>query len=130
MLLKASLRFSAALAIIAIGLLVAVLYLPATNHLGKQVIRLLGGDHIVHVLVGGLLPLSLGFLARLYLASKRLQWAYWLACLLVFASDELLQGLSPLRESDPADFMMSTLGWLIGCSMWWLLWLLFNRRWR
>ncbi len=130
MLLKASLRFSAALAIIAISLLVAVLYLPATNHLGTQVIRLLGGDHIVHVLVGGLLPLALAFLSRLYLASKRLQWAYWLACLTVFAADELMQGLSPLRESDPADFMMSTLGWLIGCSVWWLFWLLLQRRWR
>lgn len=126
--LKASLRFSAAFAIIAISLLVALLYLPATNHLGKQVIRLLGGDHIVHVLVAALLPLSLGFLARLYLASKRLQWAYWLACLTVFAGDELLQGLSPLRESDLSDFMMSTLGWLIGCCLWWLLWLLLSKR--
>jgi hypothetical protein len=48
--LKASLRFSAAFAIIAISLLVALLYLPATNQLGKQVIRLLvriptHGDH-------------------------------------------------------------------------------------
>lgn len=130
MLLKASLRFSAVIAIVAISLLVAILYLPSTNNLGKQVVRLLGGDNIVHVLVGGLLPLSLGYLARLYLASKRLQWAYWLACLLVFASDELLQGLSPLRESEPDDFMMSSLGWLIGCSLWWLLWSLLNRRWR
>lgn len=128
--LKASLRFSAALSLIAISLLVALLYLPATNHLGKQVIGLLGGDHIVHVLVGGLVPLALAFLARLYLASKRLQWAYWLACLTVFGADELLQGLSPLRESDPADFMMSTLGWLIGCSLWWLMWLLFRKRWQ
>lgn len=130
MLLKASLRFSAALAIIAISLLVALLYLPATNHLGKQAVRFLGGDHIVHVLVGGLLPLALAFLSCLYLASKRLQWAYWLACLTVFAADELIQGLSPLRESDPADFMMSSLGWLIGCSVWWLFWLLLQRRWR
>lgn len=127
--IQASLRFSAALALLAISLLVALLYLPATNHIGKQWIRVLGGDQVVHVLVGGMLPLCLAFLARLYLASKRLQWAYWLACLAVFGIDELVQGFSPLRESDPQDFLMSSLGWAIACSLWWLLWLLLRKRW-
>ena len=111
---KTSLRISAAVALAAIMGLVASLYLPATSDLGKQVVGFLGGDAIVHAIVCFVLPLCLAFLARLYWASKRLQWAYWLACLTVFAADELLQGLSPLRESDPTDFMMSTLGWLIG----------------
>lgn len=127
--LKASLRFSAFLALLLITSLVAALYIPATTMFGKQVIHLLGGDKIVHVLVGSLLPLSLAFLARLYLASKRLQWAYWLACLAVFGIDELVQGFSPLRESDPQDFLMSALGWAIACSLWWLLWLLLRKRW-
>ena len=128
--LKASLRVSAAIALCAIMGLVAVLYLPATNHLGKQVVEFLGGDAIVHAMVGCVLPLCLAFLARLYWASKRLQWAYWLACLVVFAIDELAQRLSPLRGSELGDFLMSALGWLVGCSLWWLLWLMFSRRWR
>jgi len=128
--LKTSLRVSAFIALLLIATLIAALYLPATSLFGKNVIALLGGDKIVHVLVGSLLPLSLAFLARLYLASKRLQWAYWLACLALFGIDELVQGLSPLRESDPQDFFMSLLGWSIACSCWWLLWLLLNKRWR
>lgn len=119
--LKTSLRVSALLSLIAIGVLVALLYLPSTHQLGNQLIRALGGDGVVHVLVGCLLPLSLAFLARLYLASKRLQWVYWCCCLLLFATDELAQSFSPLRKSDPQDFMMSALGWLIAVCCWWLL---------
>lgn len=126
--LKTSLRISAAVALAAIMGLVASLYLPATSDLGKQVVGFLGGDAIVHASVGCLLPLCLGFLARLHLASKRLQWAYWLSCLTVFALDELVQRFSPLRGSELADFLMSALGWVIGCSVWWLLWLLNNRQ--
>lgn len=127
--LKTSLRVSAFIALLLIATLIAALYLPATSLFGKKVIALLGGDKIVHVLVGSLLPLSLAFLARLYLASKRLQWAYWLSCLSLFGIDELVQGLSPLRESDPQDFLMSLLGWSIACSCWWLVWLLLKKRW-
>jgi hypothetical protein len=121
--LKASLRISAALAIaFAIGL-IALLYVPVWSEFGQLVVTVLGGDKVVHVVVGALLPLSLAFLARLYLASKRLQWAFWFACLLLFASDEFVQGFSAQRQSDFADLAMSGLGWLIGCSFWWLIWL-------
>lgn len=125
--LKAGLRISAALAIIFAVTLTALLYVPVWNDLGKVILRVLGGDKIVHVLVGALMPISLAFLARLYLASKRLQWAFWLSCLLVFVADEMLQGLSSYRESELADLTMSGLGWVIGCSVWWLIWLLRQR---
>lgn len=115
------LRIWAALSLLAICLLIAMLYIPATNKLGNRVLLMLGGDQTVHVLVGFVLPLALGFLARLYLASKRLQWAYWCSCLLLFGMDELAQSFSPLRKSDPQDFMMSALGWLIAVCCWWLL---------
>jgi hypothetical protein len=121
--LKASLRISAALAIAFAIALVALLYVPVWSEFGKLMVDALGGDKVVHGAVGALLPLSLAFLARLYLASKRLQWAFWCACLLVFAGDEFVQGFSAQRASDLSDFMMSGLGWLIGCSFWWLIWL-------
>ncbi len=122
--LKAGLRISALLALVFAFVLVAMLYVPVWNDLGKIVLRTLGGDKIVHVGVGAVVPLALAFLARLYLASKRLQWAFWLACLALFAGDDIVQGLSPLRESDIGDLAMSALGWVIGCSLWWLIWLL------
>lgn len=124
MILKWSLRLSAFVALSAIVLLIASLYLPQTSEFGKHVVNLLGGDKVIHVLVGALLPLLLAFLALLFRASKRLQWCYWLACLMLFGIDEILQSFSPLRSSDIGDLAMSALGWVIGCSLWWLIWLL------
>lgn len=127
MIVKWSLRFSAFIALLAIALLIAVLYLPETSKLGQTIVNGMGGDRTVHVLVGALIPISLAYLARLYLASKRLQWAFWFACLSLFVADEFVQGFSPVRSSDLSDLAMSALGWIIGCSCWWLLWLVTHK---
>ena len=50
------------------------------------------------------------------------QAIYWCGCLLLFALDELAQGLSPLRAPAAIDFALSALGWLISSSGW-TLWL-------
>lgn len=126
--LKSGLRISAALALLFAMCLTALLYLPMWNEVGKIVLRAMGGDKIVHVVFGALVPLCLAFLARLYQASKRLQWAFWVSCLLLFAGDETLQQFSPQRESDITDLAMSALGWSIGCSFWWLIWLVTQKK--
>ena len=125
--LKTGLRISALVALLLAMGLIALMYIPVWNEVGIALVRALGGDKIVHVLVGALIPISLAYLARLYLASKRLQWAFWFACLLLFAADEFVQGFSPVRSSDFSDLAMSALGWLIGCSCWWLLWLITHK---
>lgn len=124
---KFGLRTSALMAVLFAVALICAMYSPVWNEIGIALIRALGGDKTVHVLVGALLPISLAYLARLYQASKRLQSAFWLACLSLFAADEFVQSFSPLRSADLSDLAMSGLGWLIGCSCWWLLWLLFHK---
>lgn len=122
--LKVSLRISAALAIIfGIGL-AGLMYIPVWNEFGKVLIRTMGGDKVVHVLIGATMPLALAFLAKLYQASKRLQWAFWFACLFLFVGDEFVQSFSAERSADIQDLAMSSLGWVIGCSLWWLIWLI------
>ncbi|WP_348728333.1 hypothetical protein [Rheinheimera texasensis] len=125
--IKLGMRLSLLLALLAMLLLIVALYLPQTALQAKQIERTLGGDAVLHVTVGALLPLTLGILLRLYRWPWRRQAVFWCGCLLLFAVDELAQGLSPLRAPAAADFAFSALGWLIGCSSW-MLWLSFRRQ--
>lgn len=118
--LKLGLRLSMWCALLAMLGLILALYLPQTAQQAKQVERLLGGDTVLHVVIGALLPLALAVLARLYLLPWRWQMGYWAGCLCMFGLDELLQFWSPLRESSLSDMLMSTLGWVIGTSGWFL----------
>ena len=120
--LKLGMRLSMLLALLAMLLLIVALYLPQTAMQAKQLERALGGDAVLHVVVGALLPLTLGVLLRIYRLSWQRQAIYWCGCLLLFALDELAQGLSPLRAPAATDFALSALGWLISCSGW-TLWL-------
>jgi VanZ family protein len=120
--LKLGMRLSMLLALLAMLLLIVALYLPQTAMQAKQLERALGGDAVLHVLVGALLPLTLGVLLRIYRLSWQRQAIYWCGCLLLFALDELAQGLSPLRAPAAIDFALSALGWLISSSGW-TLWL-------
>lgn len=119
--LKLGFRLSVWCALLAMLGLILALYLPQTAQQAKQVERLLGGDAVLHVVVGALLPVALAVLARLYRLPSRWQAGYWAGCLLMFGFDELLQLLSPLRESSVGDMLMSALGWVIGMSGWFLL---------
>lgn len=125
--IKLGLRLSMLLALLAMLLLILALYLPHTAMQAKQLERALGGDAVLHVVVGALLPLTLGILLRIYRLPWRRQIIYWCGCLLLFALDELAQGLSPLRAPAATDFALSTLGWLISGSGW-ALWLIVRRR--
>jgi len=120
--LKLGMRLSMLLALLAMLLLIVALYLPQTAMQAKQLERALGGDAVLHVVVGALLPLTLGVLLRIYRLSWQRQAIYWCGCLLLFAVDELAQGLSPLRAPAAIDFALSALGWLISSSGW-TLWL-------
>ncbi|MFC0048770.1 hypothetical protein [Rheinheimera tilapiae] len=120
--LKLGMRLSMLLALLAMLLLIVALYLPQTAMQAKQLERALGGDAVLHVVVGALLPLTLGVLLRIYRLSWQRQAIYWCGCLLLFALDELAQGLSPLRAPAAIDFALSALGWLISSSGW-TLWL-------
>lgn len=120
--LKLGMRLSMLLALLAMLLLIVALYLPQTAMQAKQLERALGGDAVLHVVVGALLPLTLGVLLRIYRLSWHRQTIYWCGCLLLFALDELAQGLSPLRAPAAIDFALSALGWLISSSGW-TLWL-------
>lgn len=120
--LKLGMRLSMLLALLAMLLLIVALYLPQTAMQAKQLERALGGDAVLHVVVGALLPLTLGVLHRIYRLSWQRQAIYWCGCLLLFALDELAQGLSPLRAPAAIDFALSALGWLISSSGW-TLWL-------
>ncbi len=120
--LKLGMRLSMLLALLAMLLLIVALYLPQTAMQAKQLERALGGDAVLHVVVGALLPLTLGVLLRIYRLSWQRQAIYWCGCLLLFALDELAQGLSPLRAPAATDFALSALGWLISSSGW-TLWL-------
>ena len=120
--LKIGMRLSMLLALLAMLLLIVALYLPQTAMQAKQLERALGGDAVLHVVVGALLPLTLGVLLRIYRLSWQRQAIYWCGCLLLFALDELAQGLSPLRAPAATDFALSSLGWLISSSGW-TLWL-------
>lgn len=120
--LKLGMRLSMLLALLAMLLLIVALYLPQTAMQAKQLERALGGDAVLHVVVGALLPLTLGVLLRIYHLSWQRQAIYWCGCLLLFALDELAQGLSPLRAPAATDFALSALGWLISSSGW-TLWL-------
>lgn len=120
--LKLGMRLSMLLALLAMLLLIVALYLPQTAMQAKQLERALGGDAVLHVVVGALLPLTLGILLRLYRWPWRRQAFFWCGCLVLFALDELAQGLSPLRAPAAADFALSALGWLISSSGW-TLWL-------
>lgn len=120
--LKLGMRLSMLLALLAMLLLIVALYLPQTAMQAKQLERALGGDAVLHVVVGALLPLTLGVLLRIYRLSWQRQGIYWCGCLLLFALDELAQGLSPLRAPAATDFALSALGWLISSSGW-TLWL-------
>lgn len=119
--LKLGMRLSMLLALLAMLLLIVALYLPQTAMQAKQLERALGGDAVLHVVVGALLPLTLGVLLRIYRLSWQRQAIYWCGCLLLFALDELAQGLSPLRAPAAIDFALSALGWLISSSGWTLL---------
>lgn len=120
--LKLGMRLSMLLALLAMLLLIVALYLPQTAMQAKQLERVLGGDAVLHVVVGALLPLTLGVLLRIYRLSWQRQAIYWCGCLLLFALDELAQGLSPLRAPAATDFALSALGWMISSSGW-TLWL-------
>ena len=120
--IKRGMRLSMLLALLAMLLLVVALYMPQTAMQAKQLERALGGDAVLHVVVGALLPLTLGVLLRIYRLSWQRQAIYWCGCLLLFALDELAQGLSPLRAPAAIDFALSALGWLISSSGW-TLWL-------
>ena len=100
------------------------MYLKETNEFGRLAVAKLGGDYNVHILVGCLLPLSIALLFQLETKQELMQKVYWLFFPLIFIADEYLQSFSTVRSSNLYDLLMSALGWVIGCSLWWLIWLL------
>jgi VanZ family protein len=93
---------------------------PETHQAFKPILRALGGDHLLHVLVGAMLPLGLLLLTRLWRRSTRMQLGFFSLFPLAYASDELAQAMMPHRSSNWADLAFSlagyatvVVGWLI-----------------
>jgi VanZ family protein len=115
------------LEVIAVLVLLAVISLlllhanPDTFKLIKPWQRAIGGDHVLHVAVGALLPLTLGVLSRAYRRSVRFQCAFFGVFPICYGIDEFVQSFTPHRESNWGDYRMSLLGWLIALLIWLLL---------
>ncbi len=115
------------LEVIAVLVLLAVISLlllqanPDTVKLIKPWQRAIGGDHVLHVGVGSLLPLTLGVLSRAYQRSVRFQCAFFAVFPLCYGVDEFVQSFTPHRESNWGDYGMSLLGWSITVLFWLLL---------
>lgn len=119
------LRFFSLVVFFLIGALTCSMYLKSTNEFGRLVVECLGGDRNVHVLIGCLLPLSVALFVKLESAARIIQYTYWFVFLMLFGADEYLQKFSDLRSSNLEDLSMSCLGWLLGASLWWFLFLCF-----
>lgn len=115
------------LEVMAVLLLLAVISLlllhanPDTFKLLKPWQRAIGGDHVLHVGVGALLPLTLGVLSRAYQRSIRFQFAFFAVFPLCYGVDEFVQSFTPHRESNWGDYGMSLLGWGIALLFWLLI---------
>jgi hypothetical protein len=110
------------LTLVAIVVLVLLLYLPSTNYIGNIIVNWLGGDSVVHVVVGFIFPLILAFLFSLGQATNSVKIFYWLFFLCLFAIDEAFQSLSYVRKSELQDFLFS----FSGLSLAFCFWLLFQ----
>lgn len=95
------------------------MYLPASHYYASLFVIMLGGHQYAHFFIGAMVPLCLGFLLRIYRYSRPWQGLFWLGSLMLFAADEIMQALSPLRHSQFADFGWSALGWGFACCIWW-----------
>lgn len=80
--------------------------------------RAVGGDHVLHTIIGALLPWCLAILCRLLQRSKTQQTIFFLLFPLFYAMDELFQAITPHREAEWADYWMSLLGWCIAVLGW------------
>ncbi len=115
------------LEVIAVLVLLAVISLlllhanPDTFKLLKPWQRAMGGDHVLHVGVGALLPLTLAVLSQAYRRSVRFQCAFFAVFPLCYGIDEFVQSFTPHRESNWGDYGMSLLGWCITVLFWLLL---------
>ncbi|GGD76733.1 hypothetical protein [Lacimicrobium alkaliphilum] len=78
----------------------------------------LGSDKNLHILVGLLLPLSLGRLLSLRSKPMLLQFTFFLAMLGCFLIDEYSQLWFTHREFSTEDLFASALGWGVACLLW------------
>ena len=114
-----------------IGLLISISLVliqsqPESHQAFKPILRALGGDHLLHLLVGAILPLALLLLTRLWRRSARMQLGFFSLFPLAYASDELAQAFMPHRSSNWADLAFSLLGYsAVLCC--WLIWQRFKR---
>lgn len=99
---------------------------PESHKAFKPILRALGGDHLLHVLVGAMLPLALLLLTRLWRRSARMQLGFFSLFPLAYASDELAQAFMPHRSSNWADLAFSLLGYAVVLCCW-LIWQRFKR---
>ena len=112
------------LEVVAVLVLLAVISLlllhanPDTFKAIKPWQRAMGGDHVLHVGVGALLPLTLAVLTGAYRRSVRFQFAFFALFPLCYGIDEFVQSFTPHRESNLGDYGMSVLGWFIAVVFW------------
>jgi VanZ family protein len=120
---KPSIRWLIFDAMAVMGLLISISLVliqsqPASHQAFKPILRALGGDHLLHVLVGAMLPLALLLLTRLWRRSARMQLGFFSLFPLAYASDELAQAFMPHRSSNWEDLAFSLLGYAAVLCSW------------
>lgn len=95
---------------------------PESHQAFKPILRALGGDHLLHLLVGAMLPFALLLLSRLWRRSYRMQICFFSLFPLAYAADEMAQALMPHRSSNWLDLAYSLLGYAVVLCGWFLRW--------
>jgi hypothetical protein len=72
--------------------------------------RAIGGEHVLHLGVAPLLPLTLGVFLSAFSALSMCLFALFPLC---YGLDEFVQSFTPHRESNWGYYGKSLLGWLI-----------------
>lgn len=97
-------------------------YLIAGEPLLVKIEAWIGSDEPMHLTLGFLLPLCIGWLLRIYRRQSRQQVAFFVLIALLYALDETMQSFVPFRSATWSDFQMSMTGWGLAGIVWYCLW--------
>lgn len=87
-----------------------------------QIEAWIGSDEPMHLTLGFLLPLCIGWLLRMYRRAYRQQVGFFVLVAALYAVDETMQSFLPFRSSTWSDFQMSMTGWGLAVLVWYCLW--------
>lgn len=93
-------------------------YIPQYAGLVNHVQTFAGSDYVLHWLGATTLTLCSAWLLRVHRFRISRAVFYFVFCLALFALDEFLQGLSPIRASTLEDVKFSSYGWATAVAIW------------